>query len=874
MKRFLLFISISFFLSASSYANHITGGQMYYTYLSQSVNSSGVIIYKYHVTLNLYRDCNAPAGSAPLDDVAPIAIYDKSTGTRVWSEGVTRLTIVTLNLGSPNPCITNPPVVCYQVGYYETDVDLPGSPSGYTVVYQRCCRIAGINNLSGSNSVGATYTADIPGTNLLATAPENSSAKFIGADTVIVCANNAFIYSFAAQDKDNDQLVYSFCDAYTGGSVGNASPNPPVAPPYSQVPYVSPYSSSSPLGSGVTLNTSTGLISGIAPDAGIYVVTVCVTELRNGITIATQRKDLQIKVGDCNVARALLNPQYITCDGFTMGFQNLSNSPLINTYFWDFGVTTSTTDTSNLATPTFTYPDTGVYILKLVTNRNQQCSDSTTAIVKVYPGFFPAFNVTGACYTNPLQFTDATSTMYGVVDSWNWNFGDPSTNADTSHLQNPVWKYPTAGPIDVALTVSNSKGCIKTIQQTISVIDKPPITLAFRDTLICVPDAVQLNASGNGIFSWSPTTNMTNSNTATPTVNPTSTTWYVVNLDDSGCKNSDSVKVRVVRVVSLVARGDTTICLTDGVQLGATTDGLQFLWTPAGTLNNAAIVNPIATPISTTVYQVLARIGSCTATDDVKITTVPYPYSNAGNDTMICYNTSAQLKGAYIGSSFSWSPVNYLNNANITNPIAKPPRTISFVFTVYDTIGCPKPGIDTVIITVLPKVRAFAGRDTSVVVGQELQLNGSGGITYLWSPPTGLNNIAIPDPIGIYGPEIDSIRYKLLVTDQAGCADSAYVLVKIFKTNPSVFVPTAFTPNNDGLNDVVRPIAVGIQQIKYFSIYNRWGQMVFTTTENEKGWDGKIAGRPQNSGVFVWMVSAIDYTGKPIFLKGTVALIR
>jgi gliding motility-associated-like protein len=100
------------------------------------------------------------------------------------------------------------------------------------------------------------------------------------------------------------------------------------------------------------------------------------------------------------------------------------------------------------------------------------------------------------------------------------------------------------------------------------------------------------------------------------------------------------------------------------------------------------------------------------------------------------------------------------------------------------------------------------------------------------------------------------------------------VLVTVFKTKPTVFVPTAFTPNNDGRNDVIRPIAVGIAQIKVFSIYNRWGQLVFTTTVNGHGWDGRIAGKPQGSGVFVWMVEAIDYLGTKFFQKGTVALIR
>jgi gliding motility-associated-like protein len=779
-----------------------------------------------------------------------------------------------LNLGSPNPCISNPPQVCYQVGYYEFDVTLPASASGYTIAYQRCCRIAGINNLTGSSNVGTTYTADIPGTSSLANAPANNSAKYIGPDTVIVCAANALTYSFAAQDADGDQLVYAFCDAFTGGSTGAPAPNPPSGPPYFFVPYASPFSGSSPLGSTVTLNTATGLISGIAPAAGIYVVTVCVSEIRNGIIIAVQRKDLQIKVGDCNLVSANLKPQYITCDGFTMDFQNLSNSPLINSYFWDFGVTTATDDTSNLAAPTFTYPDTGIFVMKLVTNRNQQCSDSTTAIVKVFPGFFPGFIFTGSCFTNPFQFTDTTNTRYGVVNSWRWDFGEGTTLADTSRLRNPVWTYPASGNKDVTLIVTNSKGCIDTTQVTIAVLDKPVITLAFRDTLICRNDALTLNASGTGIFSWTPLVNIINANTGTPTVSPASNTLYYVNLNESGCINRDSVNVRVVNSVTLKAINDTTICQGDAIQLGATSDGLTFSWTPVANLNKPDIINPIAITTTTTTYNVVATVGGCTATDQVVVTTVPYPVANAGVDPTICYNTSVQLIANIVGTSFTWTPNSYLSNPNILNPVSSPPRTTQYILSAFDNLGCPKPGRDTITVTVSPRVRAFAGRDTTVVVGQPLQFNGTGGISYVWTPSTGLSNPLIFNPIGIYGPETDSVRYKLVVRDQANCADSAFVTVKVFKTKPYIFVPTAFTPNGDGLNDIIAPIAVGIQRINYFSIYNRWGQLVFTTTINGHGWDGRINGAQQNAGVFVWMVNAIDYTNRPIFLKGTVALIR
>jgi gliding motility-associated-like protein len=867
MKRLLPAILIFLSFGNSSFANHITGGEMYYTFL-------GVVggKYNYAITLKLFRDCNSTG--AQLDLNAPIAIFDKQTNAMVWSNSVPRTQIVTLSLGSPDPCINNPPVVCYQVGYYEFTVSLSASAAGYIISYQRCCRIAGINNLSGSSNVGSTYNAEIPGTNTGVTAPENNSARFFGRDTVIVCANNPFEYSFTAADEDGDSLVYTFCNAFDGGSTAAPAPSPPAGPPYAVVPYASPFNGGAPMGTGVNLNSNNGLITGMAPAAGIYVVTVCVTEYRNNIPIATQRKDLQIKVGDCSIAAATLEPSYITCDGFTMSFSNLTSSPLINSYFWDFGVASLTNDTSNLSTPTFTYPDTGVYIIKLVTNRNQSCSDSTTAIVKVFPGFFPAFDFNGICINKPTSFTDRTNTAYGVVDSWRWNFGDITTLADSSRIRNPNWTFTTTGPKTVLLTVTNSKGCADTVTKVVDIIDKPPITLPFRDTLICVPDALQLQATGSGVFSWTPGIAIINANTATPTVNPTATTWYHVTLNDNGCINNDSVQVRVIRVVSLVAMNDTTICRTDPITLFANTNALSFLWSPATGLNNPTVANPIATALTNTTYTLTGRVGSCASSDDVKITVIPYPVANAGPDQVICFQAATQLNGSITGAFFNWSPGFTLSSAIVLNPVASPKRTTDYILTVTDTLGCPKPARDTVTVTMMPRMNPFAGRDTMVVVNEPLQFNASGGVTYLWSPATGLSSTSIHNPIGVYGPETDSVRYKLIVMNQAGCLDSATVLVRVFKTNPYIFVPTAFSPNGDGKNDIVRPIAVGIRTIEYFRIFNRWGQMVFSTTANGQGWDGRIAGTPQGSNTFVWICNAIDYTGKKIFLKGLVTLIR
>jgi gliding motility-associated-like protein len=876
MKRFLLAIVAFLILSASANAAHIKGGFFTYRYLGPGAGTN----VRYNITLTVYMICSAQGNPGQLNNPINFSIFDGGSNQFLQNVSVPITNQYQLNKLYDEPCITGDQSGCYYyiVVYDLPSVELSAAPEGYTIAYQRCCRIAGINNVVNSGAVGNTFTIKIPGTNAPLNAYTNSSPQFLVNDTAVVCAGSYFQYSVQASDIDGDSLSYQFCDAYTGADQANPAPGTALNPPYSPIPYQAPYSGTQPMGPGVFINATTGLISGIAPAApGEYVICVCVNEFRNGVLIASTRKELHIRAGDCDPLDAVLNPKPTTCDGFTVNFKNDNpNDPPGTEYFWTFGEpSTGNLDTSILATPSHTYTTAGTFTVRLrVSLAGGLCADTTSFQVNVFPGFFPGFTATGGCITFPFQFTDTTRTNYGVVDTWSWNFGDLTTLADTSHLQNPQWTYSTPGPKDVTLTVTNSKGCINTAQFTVDVLDKPIITLAFNDTLICRNDAVQLNASGTGVFNWTPPVNIINANTATPTVNPVSNQWYYVNLNDNGCLNNDSVLVRVVNSVTLKAINDTTICQGDAIQLGATSDGLTFSWTPVANLNNPNIINPIATTNTTTTYNVVASIGSCSATDQVVVTTVPYPVATVGPDQLICYNTSAQLNASHNGISFSWSPTTYLNNPNILNPVATPPRTTAYILTVFDNKGCPKPGRDTIVVTVNPKVRAYAGRDTIVVVNQPLQLIGTGGVNYLWSPPTGLTNPAIYNPIGVYGMNIDSVRYKLLVSDAAGCADSAYVTVRVYKVNPTIFVPTAFTPNGDGLNDTVYPISVGIKKINYFSIYNRWGELVFTTTQDRKGWDGTIAGKLQGTAVFVWMVSAIDYLGAPIFLKGTVTLIR
>jgi gliding motility-associated-like protein len=865
MKRLVVVSFLLFGFYHAALADHITGGEMFYTFLGKEGTD-----YQYRVVLKLFMRCNS---GRRFNDPSTVVVFERGTNARLRDVPINLSRQENISLSNTNPCITNPPAVCYDVGYYEFVLSLPPNNNGYLLVSQVNFRIAGINNLTPNYAqIGATYTAEIPGT--AESTPENHSAHFTGSDLVVVCANNSFSYSFAAEDGDGDQLRYSFCNAYVSGTSGvNA---PPPQPPYASVPYRGGFSGQRPLGPNVQLNPSTGLITGVAPAAGVYVVTVCVEEVRNGTIIAVQRKDLQINITECTIAAASLLPEYLLCkDTKKLTLTNFSNSPLISTYLWQIqDQNGAELYSSDAPTVSYEFADTGMYKVDLYINKGQQCSDSVSTLVRVYPGLSAGFRYTGICVNKPTSFFDTSSLVYGSINSWYWDFEDPLSSGDTSDVKNPVYTYSQTGSRNVSFTVSTTKGCSETIVQPVNILDKPPLNFTFRDTLICKGDTLQLGSLSSGSFSWSPSAGIINANSPSPRVYPAATTTYMASLNDNGCINTDSVRVRVVDFVSLQAFNDTVICEKDAAFLSASTDGLQFAWTPALSVSAPGELHTSAFPGVSTTYQLTATIGHCTAKDEMTVRVVPYPEVNAGMDTVICFHSTCQLVATTNGSSFAWSPSNSLINPRSLTTMARPAGSTAYVLTAYDTRGCPKPARDTVLVTVLPKIIAHAGNDTAVVIGEPLQLHASGGVNYVWSPGQNLSSVTEPDPVAVFFEAAESMHYAVLVYNEAGCVDTASVRIKIYQSDPVVFVPTAFTPNGDGRNDILRPLAAGITTIEYFRIYNRWGQMVFSTTTNGKGWDGRIQGRDQSTASFVWEVKATDYKGQPFVKKGTVTLIR
>jgi gliding motility-associated-like protein len=256
----------------------------------------------------------------------------------------------------------------------------------------------------------------------------------------------------------------------------------------------------------------------------------------------------------------------------------------------------------------------------------------------------------------------------------------------------------------------------------------------------------------------------------------------------------------------------------------------------------------------------------------------PLPVANAGPDAVVCFGSTVRLNGSG-GDIYQWSPSTYLSSATVANPVAKIPfaGTYKYVLNVSSVYGCKSVNSDTVSFTVLPAVKVFAGRDTFVTVNQPLQLNAvdlnnSHFTGYTWSPSFGLNNSGIKNPVAVLN-SLGATSYIVTARTAEGCEDKDDIKITVF-AKADLYVPTAFTPNGDGLNDFAVVIPVGIRELKYFNIFNRWGELVFSTKNSLIGWNGTYKGKEQDGNVFVWSAEGIDYNGNIIRKKGTVTLIR
>ncbi|MFT3680762.1 MAG: PKD domain-containing protein [Ferruginibacter sp.] len=856
-------------------AHHIKGGWIGYKY-------TGVGSYPgtsfYEITVYMYGSCTE---AGPTEQVV-LGIFDGISHQSLLTQTIRKTSSRTLTKKYFSPCLTNPPDVCYEVYTYTTTLELANNDAGYVLSAQQAFRVDNILNVANSGSSGITFTASIPGIISNEDYHTNSSPVFISRDTAIICKSSFFSLPFSATDLiDGDSLSYSFGNGLNAiNPSDNSWSTTPKPPPYPSLEYINGYTGASPMGDKITVNPRTGLISGTTPaDTGEYVIAVYVKEWRNGILLDSVKKELQIIVTDCSLISVGLEQSYVNCTDYSVSFKNLSAVTGAENFDWDFGVNGINSDVSKIPEPTYTYPDTGTYTVKLHIIDQSGCSDSARSTVKIYPGFSPGFRVAGSCYQSPFIFTDTSSVRYGVIDTRSWDFGDPSTSADVSSMPSPDYTYAAPGTANVTLNVTSSKGCSASITKTVTMSDKPDIILPFTDTLICSADSLRLFVSTTSAasFQWSPNYNILNATTPSPVVYPKDTTVYKIVLRDKACIDSATVTVNVLDFIDVQLPADTTICRTDTIQLSPVSNALKYVWSPSAGLADANVKYPKAAPLQNTLYNLAASLGTCKASGSILVKTVAYPVVNAGPDRTICFGKSAQLQGSTNGSSFTWQLQTALQNGNTLTPLATPDSSIVYILSATDTLGCPKPATDSVWVTVIPTIKVQTLTDTIAVINQPLQLQTTAtadNLNYSWSPGNWLSSSSDQSPVfkaQIFTSEY--LTYVVTATDANGCGTTDTITIRLFNTDADIFMPSAFSPNGDGRNDIFKPLTAGVT-LQYFIIYDRWGKNLFYSTSATQGWDGTFKGKAQTTGTYVWMARGITYGGRAFVKKGTVVLVR
>lgn len=269
-------------------------------------------------------------------------------------------------------------------------------------------------------------------------------------------------------------------------------------------------------------------------------------------------------------------------------------------------------------------------------------------------------------------------------------------------------------------------------------------------------------------------------------------------------------------------------------------------------------------------------IGGCNITggDTASILILEH-HVEAGPSISFCTGDSALMGIPPLnGYIYQWDPVSGLNDATASQTTViltnngSSTQTFNYQMIAIDTVGCTS--YDDLDVSVYPAPPADAGPDDMMLFGDEVSLDGSGGVTYHWEPDTELSDQDIANPIA--GPSVTT-TYTVTVTDANGCVAIDSVTIEVLYEY-DVYVPNAFSPNGDENNDEIFIIVTGDYTLDEWIIYNRWGQEVYRTNDPLAGWDGTSNGKIQDLGVYVYYGLAHDPLGNGIEVKGNITLIK
>lgn len=472
--------------------------------------------------------------------------------------------------------------------------------------------------------------------------------------------------------------------------------------------------------------------------------------------------------------------------------------------------------------------------------------------------------------TLPLEIVNPVP---GVNYSFNWIPGSGLSNASA---QQPV-ALPTMNQL-YTVVVSGDDPTYCPAFDTVYVSVLSGFNILNNDTTVCAGAVIQVLTEGNNAYTytWSPSEGVFNPNDPNTLIAPTQSTLYALTASFPGCPDSTQyLNINVESAVFVDLGPNQVICTGDTAIIEAMISpygNYNYEWTPEG--NN---YGPQGEPnimyygdTSITFQLKVSTPGSCYGMDSVSIQVLPKLFTEANtNDTGFCAGSpdSLQIVISGGGNQYHWTPGYGLSDSTVADPLVYPGTTTDYTVYIQNAFGCA----DTqyIRVEVYPSAMIYLPDSVTLYPGESYQLSPETNCLYFqWFPPSGLSADNISNPIA--QPEVRT-RYFVTGVTEHGCTTSDSIDVLIEET--VMGMPNAFVPGN-GTNNIFKPSIRGLATLNAFKIFNRWGELVYQSTQIDQGWDGNFNGHPQPIGVYVYIIDGVLDNGKPFVMQGNVTLLR
>ena len=812
---FKIYRSVLFFaliiLSMSTRANHILGGNF-------ELNNTGVNGY-YELKLNLFFDKARRAISAE-DNNLKVAIYRKRDNTLMKS-----LTLSSFQLQGTPLVYTNEKCAATQglniaiIPFTENLYLDPSSyddPQGYYIVWDRCCRNAA-DNIVNSLSAGMLFYLEFPPLLKAGAEFKNSSPRFVPPNGEYICRGHDFKFDLGAIDVDGDQLRYSFVTPYNGFSgPGTPTPDPRGSSSYPLINWSGGFGATNAIPSSPAMNIdANGLVTVKSDQLGLYVFSVEVEESRNGVVIGRVRRDIQLKVIDCNdpppkpiVVKDTPTPvnvpvQLAVIDICEYGFVEIATKydPEYQ-YQWQKDNNNLTVNAENYKLKVTEAGEYTVVVSYKVGCSGSSLSEKTIVSVKSGGQFEVSPDTIVKCETPTGFALQVQRVGGGTFNASNYLYVWTKDMNDTITVRNVFIQVKKSGKYNVRMT-QLSGICQYDLKSDVTINPLPEVVLTnlTGKKVICEGDSIPLKSSGNFDNNYE---------------------WFQDGVSVQKDKNS---KFKVLKT------GNFTVEITDKNGCKKISDPIKLR------------VNPLTPVKFDTIYPTCGTGGN-------RINLQPYvqPYD--------------ATKGIFVGRGVSGSVYSPLLAGFGPSPIT---------YTYTNDFGCDTKTSRIAFVDLTPKVRL--GNDITIFKGDTITIKSTvtgsykNDLVVSWSPTSGLNNSSIGRPVA--SPSITTSYILSAKSLSSNCVNQDTITIFV-KTK--IQIPTGFTPNEDNINE--NWVLEGIEDYPNaeVKIFNRWGGEIFTTKNYQNNpFNGKKDNSTLPMGTYYYVIKTGDNVPT---LTGYITLVR